>query len=115
MAIGNELNITAGKNRLSITAGKNRLNITASRDLLSKTDSRNQQRGPSIYDVHSEGEDIQTQEDAFGRGRGSASYGRPHRKLDPTDVILSSSHAKFFVLDFAFGRNKNWTFFVNIN
>jgi len=26
--------------------------------------------------------------------RGSAPCGRPHRKLEPTDVILSSSHAK---------------------
>jgi len=27
-------------------------------------------------------------------GGGSAPYGRPHRKFEPTDVILSSSHAK---------------------
>ena len=27
-------------------------------------------------------------------GRGSGRCGRPHRKLEPTDIILSSSHAK---------------------
>jgi len=51
-------------------------------------------------------------------GEGSAPCGRLHRKLEATDVILSS-HAKklAFVLDqnFVFGRNKKWTFFVNIN
>src|SRR6218665_1928575 len=51
-------------------------------------------RGPSIYDVHTE-------------GRGSASCGRPHRKLilESTDVILSSSHAKklvYFLPEFRF-------------
>jgi len=37
-----------------------------------------------------------------GRGRGQASCGRPHRKLklESTDVILSSSHAKKLVYFF---------------
>ena len=57
-------------------------------------------RGPSIYDVHTEGD--QGQMDACGRGNGGggqAPCGRPHRilKLEPTDVILSSSHAKKLV------------------
>jgi len=33
------------------------------------------------------------QADAYGR-RGSAPSGRPHRKLEPTDIILSFSHVK---------------------
>ena len=45
-----------------------------------------------VYDVHTEA------------GRGSAPCGCPHRKLEPTDIILSSSsHAKklvFFVPEF---------------
>ena len=55
-------------------------------------------------------------------GEGSAPCGRPHRKLEPTVVILSSSHGKklAFFLDknFVFGWNKKWKFFVrtsNIN
>ena len=34
-----------------------------------------------------------------GRGRGQSPFGRPHRKLklESTDVILSSSHAKKLV------------------
>ena len=52
--------------------------------------------GPSIYDVHTEGEGGQAQVDACGRGEGQAPCGRPQRKLklESTDVILSSSHAK---------------------
>ena len=53
--------------------------------------------GPSIYDVHTEGGGGQAQVDACGRGEGGqAPCGRPHRKLklESTDVILSSSHAK---------------------
>ena len=52
-------------------------------------------KGPSIYDVHTEGGGGQAQVDACGRG-GPAPCGRPHRKLklESTDVILSSSHAK---------------------
>ena len=44
-----------------------------------------------------------------GRGQESAPCGRPHRKLEPVDVILSSSHAKklaFFNQNFVVGRNK---------
>jgi len=41
-------------------------------------------------------------------GEGSAPCGRPYRKLEPTDVILPSSHAKkvgigpYFVPEFRF-------------
>ena len=55
-------------------------------------------KGPSTYDVHTEGG--QAQVDACGRGEGGpAPCGRPHRKLklESTDVILSSSHAKKLV------------------
>jgi len=51
-------------------------------------------RGPSIYDVHTEGKG------SGSSGRmwtgGQALCGRPHRnlKLESTDVVLSSSHAK---------------------
>ena len=50
-------------------------------------------------------------------GRGQAPCGRPHRKLklESTDIILSSSHAKklasFFYQNVIFGRNKKWKFF----
>src|SRR6218665_552341 len=52
--------------------------------------------GPSIYNVHMEGEEGQAQVDACGRGRGPTPCGRSHRKLklESTDVIMSSSHAK---------------------
>ena|SRR6218665_991823 len=56
-------------------------------------------KGPSIYDVHMEGEGS----GSGGRGRGvQAPCGRPHRKLkiESTDVILSSSHAKKLVYFF---------------
>ena len=48
-------------------------------------------KGPSIYDVHTEGARLR-----WTGGGGQAQCGRPHRKLklEPTDVILSSSHAK---------------------
>ena len=77
--------------------------------------------GPSIYDVHTEG----------GRGSGSggcmwtegggpAPCGRPHRKfkLEFTDIILSSSHAKklaSFLPEFRIWTEKEWKFFCNIN
>jgi len=54
----------------------------------------------------------QAQVDACGRGRGQSPCGRPHRKLklESTDVILSSSHAKklvsFFYHNFIVGQNK---------
>ena len=54
-------------------------------------------KGPSIYDVHTEGVRGQAQVDACGRGeRGPAPCGRPHKKfkLESTDVTLSSTHAK---------------------
>src|SRR6218665_2615121 len=53
-------------------------------------------KGPFIYDVHTEGDGDQAQVDACRRGGDQAPCGRPHRKLklEPTDVILFSSHAK---------------------
>ena len=53
-------------------------------------------------------------------GRSQAPCGRPHRKLkiESTDVILSSSHAKlvsFLNQNFVFRRNKKWKIFDNIN
>ena len=49
--------------------------------------------------------------DACGQREGSpAPCGRPRRKLESTDVILSSSHAKklatFFYQNFVFGQKK---------
>ena len=76
-------------------------------------------KGPSIYDAHTEGEGS----GSGGRmwmGRGQAPCGRPHRKLklESTDVILSSSHAKklvYFLPHLVFGRNKKWNFFGGVN
>ena len=51
-------------------------------------------------------------------GGGSALCGRPHRKLEPSDIILYSSHAKkldFYSQNFVFGWNKKWKFFVDIS
>jgi len=48
-------------------------------------------KGPSIYDIQNRG---QVQVDACWRGRGSVACGCSHRKLEPSDVILSSSRAK---------------------
>src|SRR6218665_2868347 len=53
----------------------------------------------------------QAQVDACGGGGGPAPCGRPHRKLklESTDVILSSSHAKklaSFYQNFIFGQKK---------
>src|SRR6218665_3574659 len=57
----------------------------------------------------------QAQMDACGQGKGGkAPCERPHRKLESTNVILSSSHAKklaSFYQNFVFGRNKKWEFF----
>src|SRR6218665_1128396 len=75
--------------------------------------------GPSIYDVHTEGG--QAQVDACGRGMGGpAPCGRPHRKLklESTDFILSSSHAKklaSFLPEFRLWTEKKWKFFCDIN
>src|SRR6218665_2577112 len=59
----------------------------------------------------------QAQADECGRGEGGpAQCGRPHRKLklESTDVILSSSHAKklasFFNQNFVFGQKKSGNF-----
>ena len=53
-------------------------------------------RGPSISDVHTEGEWVRLRWTHVDGGGGPAPCGRPHRKLklESTDVILSSSHAK---------------------
>src|SRR6218665_2304838 len=52
-------------------------------------------KGPSIYDVHTEGGGGSGSGGRMWMG-GAAPSGRPHRKLklESTDVILSSSHAK---------------------
>ena len=49
--------------------------------------------------------------------RGSAPGVCPHRKLEPTDVFLSSYAKKlaFLYENFDFGRNRNWKSFVSIN
>src|SRR6218665_2581364 len=69
-------------------------------------------KGPSIYDVHTEGRGGQAQVDG---GRGPAPCGRPHRKLklEPNDVTLSSSHAKklaSFLPEFRLWTEKKWKF-----
>ena len=69
--------------------------------------------GPSIYDVHTEGGGGEVSGGRMwtgGKG-GPAPCGPPHRKLklESTDVILSSSHAKklaFFYQNFIFGQKK---------
>src|SRR6218665_3620023 len=77
------------------------------------TDDNVHHMGPSIYDVYTEGEGGQAQVDACGRREGGpAPCGRPHRKLklESTDVILSSSHAKklasFLTRILSFDRKK---------
>ena len=56
-----------------------------------------------------------------GERGGQAPCGSPHRnlKLESTDVILSSSHARklasFFYQNVVFGWNKKWKFFGDIN
>ena|SRR6218665_3544186 len=76
-------------------------------------------KGPSIYDVHTEGGGGQAQVDACGRGSGSSPMWTSTKKfkLESTDVILYSSHAKKLVF---FNRisslnRKKWTFFCDIN
>src|SRR6218665_1650141 len=63
------------------------------------TETHKNAKGPSIYDVHTEGSG------SGGRmwtGSGSSPCGRSHRNLksDITDVILSSFHAKKLVYFF---------------
>ena len=50
----------------------------------------------SIYDVHMEEEGVRLRWTHVDGGRGQAPSGRPHRKLklESTNIILSSSHAK---------------------
>jgi len=63
----------------------------------------------------------QAQVDACGRGGGApAPCGRPHRKLklEATDVILSTSHAKKLASclpEFRLWTEKKWKFFCYIN
>src|SRR6218665_1542177 len=77
-----------------------------------------QNKGPSIYDVHTEGERLRwTHVDG---GRGPAPCGRPHRKLklESNDVTLSSSHAKklaSFLPEFRLWTEKKWKFFCDRN
>ena len=53
-------------------------------------------KGPSIYDVHMEGGGGQAWWTHVDGGGGPAPCGRPNRKLklESTNIILSSSHAK---------------------
>src|SRR6218665_4174769 len=65
---------------------------------------------PSIHDVHTEGGRAQVD-----GGGGQAPCGRPYRKLklEYTDIILSSSHAKklvSFYQNSVFGWNKSGNF-----
>src|SRR6218665_3759038 len=89
--------------------------------IFKKGDARSCDKGPSIYDVHTEGGGGQAQVDACGRGEGGpAPCGRPHRKLklESTDVILSSSHAKklaSFLPEFHLWTENKWKFFCDIN
>jgi len=55
-------------------------------------------KGPSIYDVHTEG-GVRLRWTHVDRGGGQAPCGRPHTKfkIESTDVILSSSCAKKLV------------------
>ena len=73
-------------------------------------------RGPSIYEVHTEG--IRLKWTHVDGGKGSAPCGRPHKNLSQNDVILASSCAKkleCFLQKNFFGSNEKWKFFVNIN
>ena len=64
---------------------------------------RSHRRHPfTIFTRRGRGEAQMSDGDAFGpEGKGSSQCGRSQRKLEPTDVILSSSHAKNVV----FGQN----------
>src|SRR6218665_1042068 len=71
-------------------------------------------KGPSIYDVHTEGGGGSGSGGRMWTG-GPAPCGRPHRKLklESTDVILSSSHAKklaSFLPEFRLWTEKNGNF-----
>jgi len=63
-------------------------------------------KGPSIYDVHTEGG--QAQVDACGR---------PHRKLklESTDDILMQRSWRLFLPEFRLWTGKKWNFFCDIN
>src|SRR6218665_523530 len=76
-------------------------------------------KGPSIFDVHTEGaRGVRLRWMHVDGGRGvqrPAPCGRPHRKLklESTDVILSSSHAKkfaFFLPEFRLWTEKSGNF-----
>jgi len=82
--------------------------------------------GPSIYDVHTEGNGSGSGRRVWTGNEKSNPMGicpRSKLKLESTDVILSS-HAKKLVSfcgrnkswrSFVFGRNKTWKFFSDIN
>ena len=85
--------------------------------MITQENQANASQRPSVYDVHTDGVGLRwTHADGW-----SAPGGRPHRKLETTDVILSSSHAKKFVIFFVpefhivFGQNKKWKFFIDCN
>jgi len=68
-----------------------------------------------MYDVHTEGGGVRLRWTHVEGGRGSSPCGRPHRKLklESTDVVLSSSHAKklaSFLPEFRLWTEKNGNF-----
>ena len=78
-------------------------------------------KGPSIYDIHTEGGGGSGSGGRMWMGEGGpAPCGRPHRKLklESTDVILSSSHGKklaSFLPEFRLWTERKWKFFCDIN
>src|SRR6218665_3632478 len=75
--------------------------------------------GPSIYNALTEGEGVSGSGRHMRTGEEFSSTWTSTQKifkLEPTDVILSSSHANLVFLDlnFIFRRNKKWRFFFNI-
>src|SRR6218665_3347530 len=79
-----------------------------------------QNKGPSIYDVHTEGRGSGSGGRMWTGGGGPAPCGRPHRKLklESNDVTLSSSHAKklaSFLPEFRLWTEKKWKFFCDRN
>src|SRR6218665_2361401 len=71
-------------------------------------------KGPSIYDVHTEGEGVRLRWTGMG---GSSPCGRPHRKLklESTDdigycLLLMQRSWRLFYQNFVFGQEKSGTF-----
>jgi len=66
-------------------------------------------KAPSIDEVHMEAGGGSVSGGRMWAGEGASPCERPHTKLKPIDVILSSSHAKkmtFFYQNFIFGQKK---------